>query len=187
MTPPDEMPDDADLARIAAGDGSLSEDVTYAQALAAEVLRLRERVARAETVRDDAADAFDALVRRVWEAATGDTHEGPASVDVLLEAVAGLRARADGAEAARDALRAAAGSYLATVTGCAATGELLNDAQAAYERTVDRVRAEPGSSNHRTEVAHAAVRLSAAGLAYIDADLTRDAARERLRTLAGEG
>lgn len=107
MTPPDEMPDDSTLARIAAGDGSVSEDVTYAQALAMEVLRLRERVARAETVRDDAGDAYDVLVRRVWEAATGDTHEGPASVDVLLEAVAGLRARVDGAEAKHDALRAA--------------------------------------------------------------------------------
>ena len=41
--------------------------------------------------RDDAADAFDRLVARVWRAATGDTHEGPASVDVLLAAVEGLR------------------------------------------------------------------------------------------------
>ena len=144
-------------------------------------------LADARAARDDAADAYDWLVRRVWEAATGDTHEGPASVEVLLEAVAGLRARADGAEAARDTLRAAAGSYLVTVTGCAAAGELLNDAQAAYERAVDQVRAEPGSSSHRTEVAHTAVRLSAAGLACIDAGLTRDAARACLRALAGEG
>lgn len=144
MSLPDEMPDDSTLERIAAGDGSMSEEVTYAGILAAEVLRLRSE-------RD------------------------------------ALRARAHSAEAERDALRAAAGSYLATVTGCAAAAELLSDAQAAYERTVDRVRAEPGNPSHRTEVAHAAVRLSAAGLAYIDADLTRDAARERLRTLAGEG
>lgn len=41
--------------------------------------------------RDDAADAFDRLVARVWRAATGDTHEGPASVDALLAAVEGLR------------------------------------------------------------------------------------------------
>lgn len=40
---------------------------------------------------DHAADAFDRLVARVWRAATGDTHEGPASVDVLLAAVEGLR------------------------------------------------------------------------------------------------
>lgn len=42
--------------------------------------------------RDDAADAFDRLVARVWRAATGDTHEGPASVEVLLAAVERLRA-----------------------------------------------------------------------------------------------
>lgn len=41
MSLPDEMPDDSTLERIAAGDGSMSEDVTYAGILAAEVLRLR--------------------------------------------------------------------------------------------------------------------------------------------------
>jgi hypothetical protein len=58
-----------------------------------------------ETARDDAADAFDRLVIRVWTVATGDTHEGPASVEVLLAAVEGLRtdnARLD--DAARGAL-----------------------------------------------------------------------------------
>lgn len=94
-----------------AADLAAAELMAAAPALAAEVLWLRERVARAETVRDDAADAFDILVRRVWEAATGDTHEGPASVDVLLEAVAGLRARAEKAEAERDAVLAAADEY----------------------------------------------------------------------------
>jgi len=60
---------------------------------------LRARIERLREARDARADDFDVLVRRVWEAATGDTHEGPASVDVLLDAVAALRAE-------RDALRA---------------------------------------------------------------------------------
>jgi hypothetical protein len=105
----DAMPD---ITLIGIAEGSFPASDAESMALAAEVLRLRDRGARAETVRDDAADAYDILVRRVWEAATGDTHEGPASVDVLLEAVAGLRARAEKAEAARDALRAAAREYL---------------------------------------------------------------------------
>ena len=62
--------------------------------------------------RDDAADAYDVLVRRVWEAVTGDTHEGPANVEVLVEAVAGLRARAERAGAELDALRVAVQEYL---------------------------------------------------------------------------
>lgn len=102
MSGGDEMPADA-LDALAAGVYSPTD--AEARELAAEVLRLRE-------ARDDAGDAYDILVRRVWEAVTGDTHEGPASVDVLLEAVAGLRARADGAEAKHDALRAAAQEYL---------------------------------------------------------------------------
>lgn len=105
MSGGDAMPEDA-LDALAAGVYSPTD--AEARELAAEVQRLRERVA----LRDAAADAYDVLVRRVWEAATGDTHEGPASVDVLLEAVAGLRARAEKAEAARDALRAAAQEYL---------------------------------------------------------------------------
>lgn len=54
-------------------------------ALVAEVRRLRD-------ARDAAAQAFDDLVVRVWRAATGDTHEGPANVDALIEAVERLRA-----------------------------------------------------------------------------------------------
>lgn len=132
-------------------------------------------------------DTLRAIAAGVYPPTYGEERALAAEVLRLRSERDALRARADGAEAERDALRAAAREYLATVTGCAAAGELLNDAQAAYECAVDQVRAEPGSSSHRTEVAHAAVRLSAAGLAYIDADLTRDAARERLRTLAGEG
>lgn len=85
MSGGDAMPEDA-LDALAAGVYSPTD--AEARELAAEVLRLRE-------ARDDAGDACDVLVRRVWEAATGDTHEGPASVDVLLEAVAGLRTRAE--------------------------------------------------------------------------------------------
>lgn len=142
MTPPDEMPDGSTLARIAAGDGSVSEDVTYAQALATEVLRLQERVARAETARDDAADAYDVLVRRVWEAATGDTHEGPASVDVLLDAVAGLRARAEQAEGERDALRAAVREWGGVEDATAWTHEA--DAQLVEAKARLRALAEEG-------------------------------------------
>lgn len=89
--------DDSALERIASGEGTMRDDRTLVRELAAEVLRLRGRLYATGRARDDAGDAFDVLVRRVWEAATGDTHEGPASVDVLLEAVAGLRARADAA------------------------------------------------------------------------------------------
>lgn len=97
-------------------------------------------LADARAARDDAADAYDVLVRRVWEAATGDTHEGPASVDVLLEAVAGLRARAEKAEAARDALRAAARHYFAVEDATAFTHEA--DAQCAEAKA--RLRALAG-------------------------------------------
>lgn len=41
--------------------------------------------------RDAASDAFDRLVSRVWAAATGDTHEGPASEEALLAEVRRLR------------------------------------------------------------------------------------------------
>ena len=115
-----EMPDDPSiLERCAAGNGSVEDDLTYASMFAGEVLLLRARVDRIEAelvgareARDDAADAFDVLVRRVWEAATGDTHEGPANVEVLVEAVAGLRARAERAGAELDALRVAVQEYL---------------------------------------------------------------------------
>lgn len=117
-------------------------------------------------------DALDALAAGVYSPTDAEARELAAEV---------LRLRSE-----RDALRAAAGSYLAAVTGCAAAGELLADAQAAYERAVDQVRAEPGNPSHRTEVAHAAVRLIAAGLTYIDAEAAHDA-RERLRALVGEG
>lgn len=69
--------------------------------------------------REIAAQAFDDLVVRVWCAATGDTHEGPASVETLLSAVSDLRERLRVAEEdasasrlaldeAREALRALA-------------------------------------------------------------------------------
>ena len=43
----------------------------------------------------DPADAYDRLVARVWEAATGETREGPANTEDLLRAVADLRAERD--------------------------------------------------------------------------------------------
>jgi hypothetical protein len=86
---PDEMPDDSTLERIAAGDGSMSEDVTYAGILAAEVLRLRERVARAD--RDAAGYLADHAA-------------------ALLD-LGAATSRAEKAEGERDALRVAARSY----------------------------------------------------------------------------
>lgn len=50
----------------------------------------------------EAAAALDRLVARVWRAATGDTHEGPASVDVLLAAVEVLRRERDRLQRACD-------------------------------------------------------------------------------------
>lgn len=67
MTPPDEMPDDSTLARIAAGDGSVSEDVTYAQALAMEVLRLRSERDALRARADGAEAKHDALRAAVRE------------------------------------------------------------------------------------------------------------------------
>ncbi len=132
MSGGDAMPEDA-LDALAAGVYSPTD--AEARELAAEVLRLRE-------ARDDAGDACDVLVRRVWEAATGDTHEGPASVDVLLEAVAGLRTRVEKAEAARDALRAAARHYFAVEDATAFTHEA--DAQCAEAKARLRTLAGEG-------------------------------------------
>ena len=60
------------------------------------VQREAEIAAERANACDDAADAYDRLVRAAWEAATGDTHEGPASVEVLLDAVRGLRSIVEG-------------------------------------------------------------------------------------------
>ena len=65
------------------------------------------RAERAEEARDRAADAFDDLVARVWRAATGDEHEGPASVEALLDAVTALRSDRDAALAHAEELTAA--------------------------------------------------------------------------------
>ena len=71
-------------------------------ALLAEVRRLRglldaETAAHRGDLRDDA-KALDDLVAQVWTAATGSVHEGPASVDALLNTVLDMRN-------SRDALR----------------------------------------------------------------------------------
>ena len=52
---------------------------------------------RARAARDAATQAFDDLVAQVWTVATGSTHEGPASVDALLNAVLDLRNARDAA------------------------------------------------------------------------------------------
>lgn len=55
-----------------------------AVALTAEVRRLR-------ALHDAAAQAFDDLVALAWRAATGEDHEGPASVDDLIVTLTALR------------------------------------------------------------------------------------------------
>ena len=60
------------------------------------VQREAEIAAERANACDDAADAYDRLVAAVWEAVTVDTHEGPASVEVLLDAVRELRSIVEG-------------------------------------------------------------------------------------------
>lgn len=69
-----------------------------AAALLAEASHLR-------AVRDASAQAYDDLVALAWHAATGDEHEGPASVDDLIATLRTMRAtaRREGAEAMREA------------------------------------------------------------------------------------
>lgn len=67
-----------------------------AAALLAEASHLR-------AVRDASAQAYDDLVALAWHAATGDEHEGPASVDDLIATLRTMRAaaRREGAETMR--------------------------------------------------------------------------------------
>lgn len=58
-----------------------------AKAEEADVARLLAELDALRATHEATAQAFDDLVVRVWRAATGDTHEGPASVDALIEAV----------------------------------------------------------------------------------------------------
>ncbi len=87
--------------------------------LADEVRRLRGLLA--------AAQAFDDLVAQVWTAATGSTHEGPASVDALLNTVLDMRN-------SRDALRyeVSAALHLPPTIG-PASGELARVMRATEE------------------------------------------------------
>jgi hypothetical protein len=89
------------LYETMSGDADVTDDSPDAihNGLSAEVIRLQDaadETRRATEARDDAAATYDILVRAAWEAATGDTHEGPASVEVLLDAVRELRAIVEG-------------------------------------------------------------------------------------------
>ena len=84
-----------ELTRVTRECDALRARAELAEAERADALSELTRVTAAHA-RDDAADAYDRLVARVWEAATGDTHEGPASVEVLLDAVRELRAIVEG-------------------------------------------------------------------------------------------
>lgn len=75
--------DEAFLAAIARGE-VLDECHPAAVERVRALSALRDAARRATMNRDDAADAYARLVRDVWEAATGDTHEGPASMEALI-------------------------------------------------------------------------------------------------------
>lgn len=69
------------------------------EALHAEVERFRAAFRREEDRADERAQDFDDLVVKLWRAATGDTHEGPASIEALLDAVTALKSERDAARA----------------------------------------------------------------------------------------
>ena len=83
---------------------SIANLLAAAPDLAATVVAQAAEIDAAHATRDASAQAFDDLVARVWRAATGDTHEGPASVAALLAAVDGLRRERDDARASLAAL-----------------------------------------------------------------------------------
>lgn len=92
-------------AALAAGmDTSHGAALVAAAPDIAESLARHERIAAMRLARiEELADAYDRLVRKVWEAATGDTHEGPASTSALLDAVRRLREERDALKARSEA------------------------------------------------------------------------------------
>ena len=91
----------ADARALVAAALAAGMDTSHGAALVAAAPDLAESLARHKRIAamrqariEELADAYDRLVSKAWEAATGDTHEGPASTDALLDAVRRLRARA---------------------------------------------------------------------------------------------
>lgn len=87
------------LALVDASETHSDKLIAAAPDLAASIAHHETCAARRRAISEVIADDFDRLVARAWEAATGETHEGPASTDALLDAVRRLRAE-------RDALKA---------------------------------------------------------------------------------
>lgn len=75
----------------------MSADAPTLRGIALELMGERDTLTAS---RDAAAQSLDDLVARVWRAAMGDTHEDPASVEVLLAAVEELRREKDQARVA---------------------------------------------------------------------------------------
>ena len=104
-----------------------------AAALLAEASHLR-------AVRDAAAQAYDDIVALAWHAATGDDHEGPASVDDLIATLRQIRAaaRREGAEAMREACAEEADARAADIIGM-----VDDDAPRTASRIAAAIRALP--------------------------------------------
>lgn len=134
------------------------------EALHAEVERFRAAFRREEDRADERAQDFDDLVVKLWRAATGDTHEVPASVEALLAAVSDLRtdnARLDNVargalddlarvRAELDAMRAALCSYAPRCAGC---GDRLATCRGSYEGAPESYACD-GCCGHGNEDGH---------------------------------
>lgn len=103
---------------------------------AADVPALVARVRDLTAKLDAAAQAHDDLVALAWRAATGDEHEGPASVEDLLATLRTMRAtaRREGAEAMREACLKAAEWSDERFDGCRA-----DDVQEAIRAAIWRL------------------------------------------------
>lgn len=101
------------LGVVVPPDATAAEAIVHEWQMAtgeARAMRMARDAAEEETARvrelfAESADAFDRLVIKVWRAAMGDDHEGPASVDDLIVTMRTMRAtaRREGAEAMREA------------------------------------------------------------------------------------
>lgn len=160
--------DNAVLRRIASGDDTPREYRTLSRELATEVLRLRERVARADS---DAA---------------GYLADHAAAVLDLAAATA----RSEKAEVERDALRAAAQEYLAAKTATEAAD--CEEASCEAASAAAYAYADDADDDDEFEVRNRAAEL--AWFRRCEAKATAAQARDRheaaeagLRAIAGEG
>jgi hypothetical protein len=119
-------PDDATLRRMACGDGSVSDDATYAPALAAEVLRLRDALAVQASAARMLGSTRDTLAAR--DRRTLDSLDAQDRADLLAE---------------MDALRAECGAFNAEATSLREAIEVrVRDAVTAQRGAVCDARAK---------------------------------------------